>query len=254
MAPKPTFISNTANIIIGAGMLYQSSRDVALTTVSALTVPTPTPTAFNVSTADSLLIGLGDLLCNSTVVNTFLCAEAAALPVVQSIIWGTVGWNVIVTPAFGTAPVTTAAGVTRVWTNRGATKGGVEFSATAKGKGLDCDQSQMPVGWADQSKSFGIKAGLTEATAQNFAMVAGIKDGTGLVLQYNATDANRRDRYLCVGKAPNSKNRYFILHDGRNQGVSTQKNSLADQIVYSLDVQGIADTTMTPSGFDMLDS
>ncbi len=255
MTQKTRFFDGSS-VLMGAGLLYQSSRDVALTTVSALTVPAPTGTTFNVSTTDSLLVNTGDLCCLATATNTFLAAEASTMAAIQSIIFGTVGWNITMSPAMGTPP-TTAAGVKRVWTNRGATKGGVEFSLAAKGKALECDQSTVAVGWADQSKVVGIVAHLTEATMANLALAAGIKDPTTAnILQFGAADSGRRDRFMVMGKGDGGLDRWFIIHDGRNNGAGIQKNPLSDQIVFDVNIQAIADTTMAAavSVFDCLDA
>lgn len=254
MAQVTTYY-NGVNVYAGPALIYTRSRDVALTQVAALTVPSPTATTFTIATTDFAKLATGDLLCLATVTpNTFLAAEAKTLAMITSMVSSTAGYNLIVSPAIGTPP-TTANGVTRVWTNRGATNGGIEWEIDPAIALLYIDQSLVPVAAIDKEKVIMVKAPLAEATLANLGFAAGIKDpATSTVLQYNSTDASRTDAILLIQKAPNSLNRWTIMHKGKVQGKAMQKSNKDSAPVYQVEWVALVDSTMSPDTLDVLDA
>ena|ERR1035437_290648 len=250
MAQVTTYF-NGINVYAGPAMILTRSRDAALTQVSALTTPNPTSTTFTVSTADGAKLNLGDLCCLATVTpNSFLVAEAGTLSMITAMVAGTAGSNLTVSPAIGTPP-TTASGVTRVWTNRGATTGGIEWSTAPAINLLYVDQSLPPVSAVDKEKVIMFKAPLAEATLTNYALVAGMKDpASGLVLQYNSTDASATTAFLLIQKAQNGKNRYTIAHKCKVNGAAVHKSDKTNPPIYALQAMVLVDSTMVPDTFD----
>lgn len=246
---------NAGNVIAGAAMLLLQSRDVALTTISAITTPAPTPTTFTCSTTDAAKISTGDLLQLAATSATNLAAEAAALPMVLSLVSGTAGYNVTLSNGSQGSFPTTAAGVRQQWSNRGATDGGITLTANRDVSDLFVDQTPIAVGTVDKQLTVTLEAPLAEAYLANFALAAGQKDPTtGTILQINSTDASRTDRYLFIGKAPNGLNRWAVLHKGKSHGQADQKSDKANKPIFKLQVTAYVDSAMNPDTLDIKDA
>jgi hypothetical protein len=247
---------NGQNVIAGPGMVFTSSRDTALATVTPVVTPAPSVTTFSVSPADAKKINAGDLVCLSSLVNTFLADEASTLSMIKSVVYdGTTNYIVTLVNALGTAPATGSASVKQVWGNRGATKGGIKLTAKRTVADLMCDQSVVAVGTVDKALDIMVDAQLTEATMKNFALAAGLADpaGTG-VFSVNGNDPSRTDRVLFGAKAPNNLTRYFVINKAKSQGTATHMADQSNQPIYQYQAKAYVDSSMSPDTLHCVDA
>lgn len=244
----------SANIVAGAGSIACSPRDTTPSTFTAVASPSPTTTTFSVLIAGLGDLKVGDRLGLASATPTWLAAEASTAPVVQSITLNGANYDVVVSPAFGSAPPSTAAGVRRLWIDLGATDGGIEMNINKDVVELFVDQSLAPVGTVDSKLEVTFKAPLAELTLKNAARAAGVPDpASATVLQINANASTRTDRYLITCPAPGGKTRYAVVHKAKAFGELSQMAKKTDKGIFQLEVKAFQDTTMTPDLVDILD-
>lgn len=237
------------NVTEGPGSILYSPRDTAVVTVTALASPAPSATSFAVSAADAALIHEGDRIQLASATPTYLAPELSVAARVIS--KSSDAEPVITCTALSGAPPTSAGGVRIIWHNVGATRGGVRMEGSAEQSPIRVDQSRAAVAYSDGDIDVKLFAPMAESTLANYALAMGhAKPTSATVLQINAADASRTDRWAFIGPGPGSTQVYGVIPKGKSMGRAVWNAVRGETPLFDLEITAVQDTTSTP---DLLD-